>query len=209
MKTHNSFTDIPRNGITLLRHATTTHNEHPKRFQGRLDVPLSCKGMSDAKRLSDQFAWVRQCTTSPLSRCLQTIDGLCLSDNITKSTDPRLVEIDVGSWAGRYATEVAKNDERLYRRWLSHPETTRPGGGESLPSMQTRVLSAIDELTKQHDIDRHLIVTHGGPIRIVALGLQKRSLNDFHALHIPNLFQLEVSREAWAAARQFLDRACG
>lgn len=183
--------------IVAIRHAQTTHNRPPKRYQGRLDVSLSDEGVMDARRHSAQFGWARRIVSSPARRCRQTLDALGLSDREIRF-DERLWEIDVGRWEGREVQRVAAEDEQAHERWKSRPDTTSPGGGENLIEMRVRCFAAINDIFADTSDVPTLVVTHGGPIRLWTLALAARPLSEFHTLEIGNLHSLTIDGEKWA-----------
>ena len=172
--------------LTLLRHAETDFNRDPKRFQGRRETSISASGAADAKRFGQRSAKYDGVVCSPALRCRQTVQALGLPE-VVRRHEPRLVEIDVGRWEGCLHADVAETDGAAYRAWISSPEWCCPGGGESLQDMRCRVLAAIRELQSEFTGCRGLVVTHGGPIRIVRIEIERRSLNEFHQLQVPNL----------------------
>lgn len=180
--------------ITLVRHAQTTFNREPKRFQGRRDTPLTGEGRRAAAALASSLTHFGHVVSSPLTRCVETARELGASADAMRCDD-RLVEIDVGQWEGLSHEEVASRDQDGYRAWRNHPERTPPGGGETLAEMQHRVLPAIEELQDEFRGRSALVVTHGGPIRLVRLALDDRGLGAFHEPEIPNLYVLRVPED--------------
>jgi broad specificity phosphatase PhoE len=93
--------------------------------------------------------------------------------------DPRLNEISFGRWEGHLFEEVLSRHPKDVRRWYEAHWASRPTGGESLESLAKRVSSFFDEL-----VDRQarkagtcVVVTHGGPIRVIlmrVLGISPR-----------------------------------
>ncbi len=93
-------------------------------------------------------------------------------------SDRRLLECDYGEWTGQEIKRLAK--EKLWRTVQVQPSGARFPGGESLPEMSARVVSArsvtatpqVEEETGDHAV--WLAVSHGDPIKAIladALGM--------------------------------------
>jgi alpha-ribazole phosphatase len=71
--------------------------------------------------------------------------------------------VDVGSWQGLTRDELEQRVPDQFRRWLAFEEGWEDG--ETYEAMGQRVVGALLELAAQHDGERVLVITHGGPIR--------------------------------------------
>ncbi|MBS28163.1 MAG: phosphoglycerate mutase [Alphaproteobacteria bacterium] len=146
--------------LVLVRHGITDWNA-ARRLQGQRDIPLNDEGRAlvDAWRFSPPYDAV-DLSVSPLVRCRETAD-------IIKSNNPglgdityddRLLERDMGIWAGRdlRAVETEFGD-------AAHDGGYRPEGGESRRDMLVRTRDFI-AATATGGRPR-LVVTHRGVIR--------------------------------------------
>jgi broad specificity phosphatase PhoE len=174
----------------LLRHAHTVFNGPPKRFQGRMDVALSDKGIAQTRAQKHQFDWVHHVVASPAMRVRQTYQYLFEDRTEPPSIryDADLLEIDNGWFSGKLVDEVKALDVKHLQTWLDHPADIHPGGGESLAEMLIRAQNAVQNIMPS-EREGLLVITHGGIIRVLALWLTGRPLNDFHQLNIGNLHQ--------------------
>ena len=73
--------------------------------------------------------------------------------------------MNFGEWDGRSALEIMEKDEVKLTQFWQNPLTVTPPRGESLLEVKTRVLHAWDELVKHNEPT--LVITHGGPMRII------------------------------------------
>lgn len=181
--------------LWLLRHAHTEWNGPPRRLQGRTDIGLSEQGHRAAAALGRHIARPDRIVASPARRCRETIEALFGQAVPPVATDTRLWEIDLGQFSGLTEAEAARDYPEEWRHWRADAANARPGGGETLAEMQARVVAAIDDL--DHAIDGEplvLVVTHGGPIRVLDCQLSARPLGDFHAMAIANLARCHVVR---------------
>lgn len=156
--------------ILLARHGETDDNR-ARRFQGRRDPPLNDTGRAQALELAAEVRAERVVAlyASPLARAWETasIAGEVLG--LEPRPDERLVEVDVGDWAGRLHDEVAAAEPRAYQAWVDADEAFRFPGGESIGEQRERVAAAVDDIRAAVD-GPALVVCHGGTIRAALLG---------------------------------------
>ncbi|RYZ25912.1 MAG: histidine phosphatase family protein, partial [Sphingobacteriales bacterium] len=83
--------------VYLLRHGQTAWNADNNRYCGRTDIPLTDKGIAQAKLVSEQLEGLKLdgVYSSPLQRAALTAS---LATNRTVITDDRLIEADFGQW---------------------------------------------------------------------------------------------------------------
>jgi broad specificity phosphatase PhoE len=103
--------------------------------------------------------------------------------------------MDFGEWEGRTPAECRRMSPSVYRRWLEHPGSIAPPGGEPLVRLAGRVLSFAERVAARFCGRTVAFVTHGGPIRV----LLSPSLRDLRYLHVPPA-GLIVRR--WGGARE-------
>lgn len=130
-------------------HATTVDNE-----AGRAPGELSDAGVENARELgrrrrSDGLDLV---VTSDLRRAVQTVDIAFGGSDLPVRTDPRLREVDYGDLNGASVDVV----HAQRRRRIDDPFP----GGQSYREVVNRVESLLDELARDHDGQRVLLVGH-------------------------------------------------
>lgn len=150
--------------ITLLRHGITKENKERK-YIGWMDVGLDEDALKSgcAAKLDRSFDVIY---TSDLKRCKETAELVTCSKAIIK--DQRLREINFGLWEGKTYQEL-KNIQ-LYQKWLIAPFETDLPEGEVFLQFKKRVLQCWREIIAQFGQKQNrniLIVTHGGPIRLL------------------------------------------
>ena len=147
--------------LYLLRHGQTEWNAEG-RLQGRLDSPLTPKGVAQAERLAELLrdlapGLLRYSSTA--GRALQTARIVFGGHAFTK--DARLEEIDIGAFAGAREVELR----------MSHPAVfcddplgwyDRTPGGEHLADLASRARDFMEELTAPA-----IVVTHGITLRMI------------------------------------------
>ena len=174
----------------LIRHGETDWNQSG-RWQGHADVPLNALGQAQARRLADRM---RQEPSRPdaiyssdLLRAWETAETIGAALNIAPQPLPALREIDVGAWSGLNRAEVLERDRDLIERLESGEDAPRGGNGERFADLYSRVVGTVEQLAAAHPNGRLVLVTHGGPVRVLLLhgARDKRDALPRH-LHIGN-----------------------
>ena len=177
--------------VSLLRHGEA---EGGVCYRGRTDDPLTATGWQQMWDAVDTAAPWQGIVSSPLSRCAAFARALAERHAIPLQLDARLSEMDFGDWEGCTAAELmATTPDELSRFWRD-PLHHSPPRGESLLSLRERVLAAWNEI-----VDRQsavLVVTHGGPIRVILTHALGKPLEHLMETNVPHaaLFNLRVSK---------------
>ena len=153
--------------IALLRHGPTQWNADGL-LQGRRDTELNESGRATVTGWRLPEPWVRAAiVSSPLRRCLDTVDILRTvhADLGPQTVDPRLIEMDWGSWEGRTLGDLRGELGEAMVLNEARGLDFRPDGGESPRDVQARLSPALAELAQQRE-DR-LVVCHRGIIRAI------------------------------------------
>ena len=182
--------------IDLIRHGEV---EGDPVLRGMTDTPLSLRGNTQMwQALSHQHPW-QKVLTSPLQRCATFAKAIADHCKIPVTTDQRLQEINFGHWEGREISSILETDTALMTTFLKHPFTVTPPHGESPQAMKERVLLAWQEITHDLSWDNLLIITHGGPIRIILgeiLSMPESALNKIEIPHA-NLTRIRIPTGGW------------
>jgi 2,3-bisphosphoglycerate-dependent phosphoglycerate mutase len=151
--------------IHLARHGETDWNRD-LRWQGHADPPLNDVGREQARVLAESLAatGLTAVYSSDLRRAFDTAGIVAARLGLPVTVDPRLREIDVGSWEGFTLAEIADASPEAVVRWEQHGEHTWEGG-ETHDQMFARVRAAVRAIAERHDGEEVLVVAHGGPIR--------------------------------------------
>jgi 2,3-bisphosphoglycerate-dependent phosphoglycerate mutase len=177
--------------LVLLRHGESQWNLE-NRFTGWVDVPLSPRGVQEAKDAGEKlrsFTFDRA-FTSVLSRANETL-RLVLETigqtGIPIEKDKALNERMYGELQGLNKAETAKKygDEqvKIWRRSYDVP----PPGGESLKDTAERVLPYYERTIKPHVLngDTILVAAHGNSLRALVMELEQLSREQVLELNIP------------------------
>ncbi len=168
--------------LYLVRHGETQANRDD-RFRGRSDVPLSPRGLEQARRLGAWFAPrpVDRVFVSPLQRAVQTAE-IGFPGQILQR-DERINNLDLGRWSGHLKREIREREPRLWRRWVRSPETMTFPGGEALADVQARCRRFLAALRRGGDEGTVAVVSHRTVLKVLlaeALGLKERYFWRFH-----------------------------
>lgn len=184
--------------LYLMRHGAIIQQK-PRRFIGQTDFPLTEAGRAQAKLWREPLAGVEfaAAVSSDLSRCLETAALVLGGRDIAVRPEPRLREINLGSWEGLTVDAVKERFPGAYERRGNDLTGFCPEGGESFADVQGRAVAAVSELAAIPG--NVLVVAHGGVNRTVlchALGLDLTHLfrlgQDYCRLNI-----LDVAGDAW------------
>lgn len=141
--------------VVLVRHGAV--DSQGCCYGQRHDVGLSVEGQRQAEAAATRVGSATRVVSSPALRATATAAAW----GVTPVVDPRWSERDFGSWESRPWAEC----------WAEAPDALTgidayvaytPPGGEPLGRVATRVVQALEELEEPT-----VVVTHGGPIRIV------------------------------------------
>jgi len=167
--------------IGLLRHGEAVGGP---RYRGSTDDPLTLAGWMQmvAAIESVPIAWAR-IISSPLQRCAAFAAGLASHLQIPLQLEMRLRELDFGAWEGRTSAELLQHERPALLRFWADPVRYPPPQAETLAQLQARVLAVWREL--REGPQPTLIISHGGPIRIILGHLQRLPLQRLLELDLP------------------------
>jgi broad specificity phosphatase PhoE len=152
--------------LFLARHGQTDWNVQ-RRWQGWADPPLNPTGRAQAAALGEVLAGkeITRVVSSDLRRALETAEIAGARLGVAVDVDPRLREVDVGEWSGLTSAEVEARYPEAFERRRS--ALTGWVEGEEHATMAERVVTALLEIAGLYSDERVLVVTHGGPVRVV------------------------------------------
>ncbi len=170
--------------IYLIRHGETEANKKGI-FRGRLDLPLSERGKTQAKELKNYFKdkKIEFVFSSPLIRAYET--AKIAFDGLTIEKEELLNNIDLGEWSGKEKSYIKEKEPRLWQMWTTKPEKMVFPGGESLENVYERVYRLKEKLKKM-DFESIALISHRSVLKVffaVILDLKK---NYFWKFHIDN-----------------------
>ncbi|MFQ5505202.1 MAG: histidine phosphatase family protein [Planctomycetota bacterium] len=154
--------------IHLCRHGEVAP-EWRERVYGKLDVELADEGRLRFELLADALRELPLAGVyaSDLCRARSGAELIAAAHGLEVRLDPRLREIDRGSWAGRSIQAVEELSPGGFQRYKEAPMSFREHGGESHGDLLERVRPALIELADRHRGEEILAVTHGQVMRVL------------------------------------------
>ena len=156
--------------ILLVRHGQTSYNREGT-IQGHIDIPLNDRGYEEASLLANRIAKrdkVDLLISSDLQRALQTASAI--SDVIFQEIlkDRNFRELFFGNWEGKSWEQIEESYPGVRARYLQNWFSFSEHGGESRKDAGLRVNRALDQLIATYTGKTIVVVTHGGPIRLIS-----------------------------------------
>jgi alpha-ribazole phosphatase len=145
---------------------------------GRLDVAPdpSAEGKAHALAAHPALSAVTRVWTSPALRCRSLADKITSAAAAPLLVDARLRELDFGEWEGKSWDAI---DRAALELWAASPLTFAPPGGESGAALVARVAAFHGHLRR--DGQNCAVVSHGGPLKILAALLRGNPVDLFAA----------------------------
>ena len=138
--------------VILVRHGQSVYNLED-RFQGFIDVPLTEKGLDQAKLLAKSLKDfpIDVFIASPLSRAYVTAETVAKMHGKTIAyTDDRLKEINYGDLAGLTRKEAAEKYPEVCKLWNESPSLVTFPNGENLRDLEYRSRAALEDAVAKY-----------------------------------------------------------
>lgn len=165
--------------LLLIRHGRTTANASGVLAGWTAGVGLDDVGRAQAEKLRERVAPLPLvlAVVSPLQRTSETASAVLAGREVRRVDDERLAECRYGDWEGEALKTLSKDP--LWKVVQQHPSGMRFPGGESLPEIQTRAVTAVREwdavVAAEHGPDAvWAAFSHGDVIKAItadALGM--------------------------------------
>lgn len=166
--------------LVLVRH-TEVIEEYQGRYNGHINIPLSTKGVADAKTLGEQLQRYSfdAIYCSDLLRCKQTLQQFQRKENVIYTE--LLREKSWGKHEGMSFEEIEKSGIQ-YSDFLGWIEALE---GERIEDFIQRVTNFLNYISQQKQHDTILVCTHSGTIKTLYALKNKLSLEKAFSLDLP------------------------
>ena len=165
--------------IIAIRHGETAWNAST-RIQGHTDIPLNEHGQRQAQLLAQALAQADKIDaiySSDLQRALATAQALAQQTGARLVAHVGLRERAFGDFEGRSFAQIELELPAQAQLWRTRvPDWIPPGGGESLLTMQQRVMATVNALAQQHPGQQIAVVAHGGVLDLLYRAATQQSL---------------------------------
>jgi broad specificity phosphatase PhoE len=184
---HASQPPAPARMLFLVRHGQATFNvegRHPGQLPG---IPLTDEGRRQAHQAAVALSALplSAVVSSPLERACETAEIIARGWGLPVRTDPRLMDTDVGAWAGRKIDEIAKNDP-TWKAFLEKPDEP-PAGVERVSDVQRRAIAVVDEIWHDESLGQYVVlVAHADVLKLILGNYLKTPVTAIRYMHVGN-----------------------
>ena len=152
--------------IYLIRHTQAEGNLY-RMMQGHWEGNVTELGKKQidalAQRLRDTK--IDAVYSSSQYRAMLTAEAVTRYHSISLQTDPRLKEINMGSWEAKFFGNVCYESPEEARLFVSRPQFWQVEGSENYAQVADRAYPALLEIAEKHDGQVVAVVSHGVTIR--------------------------------------------
>jgi len=154
--------------LIAVRHGETESNA-ARRFIGQSDSPLSPTGLRQAIALGERLRGesIDRIHVSDLGRAVNTARELAKHHAADPSYDERLRERHYGELEGLGFEESKRRYPDVFATFDRYCTETPIPGGESAQQVRDRVAEFLAESVDSHPGETHLVVCHGGIVRVL------------------------------------------
>lgn len=186
--------------IFFVRHGETTANLRGL-LHGRTDLPLTPKGLLQARHVAERLAHevgLANLYSSPLRRAQVTADLIGGQTGLVPTIRQDLMEFNFGELEGYTLDRIAREHPEIYSAVLdlTDLDTAFPRG-ESRRVFHARVRRTLEELIGQHPNQRVVVVSHGGVIASGIAQLTGGDPNDWARYQVKNCSLTHVEVAGW------------
>lgn len=180
----------PVSQVLLIRPGATEFDDQG-RIKGSLDMPMSDRGRTQVRSLTEQLAdfKVRTIYTSPCESARETADCLAEGRDVRIKVIDAFRNIDHGLWHGKLIDELKRNNPRVYRQGQDSPTDLCPPEGESIRDAKARVIKAVRKVIRKSGEDVIAIVIPDPMAWVVQSLLSGEELSD--------LWKAETDSASW------------
>ena len=154
------------------------------RLLGRRDIGLSEAGEAQAEHAIGLLGDVEvaEILTSPLERTMATAAHFAKRYSVEIARDRRLTALDVGKWEGATSKETSEADE--FQSFLAGGATGFPDG-EQFAQVRGRMTASVEQALDDNPGGANIvIVSHGGPLRVLLAHYLGIPLGQYHGLQL-------------------------
>ncbi len=153
--------------VLLVRHGENAYVAEGKLAGRTPGIRLNEQGRQQAAVLAYRLADVKlhAIYSSPLERCMETAQAVADAQKLPICTDPGLLEVDYGEWQGGVLRELGASP--VWKRMQGNPSRFRFPQGETLRTMQNRLVDVVENIRTGHPDQRVAVFCHADPIKSV------------------------------------------
>lgn len=182
--------------LIFVRHGETAWSRSQEfRFRGRVDIPLTDLGVSQAQTTGVKLSTEQIFTvySSPLKRARDTAKAIAKFHDLEVKDHSGFIDLDFGTWEGKRHEKIQQEWPEEYTRWKNQPNSMKFSKGETLPIVRDRVENALSNLASNHLNETIVVVTHGAVLRVILCFLHEKELDHYWDYHMDNCALLIVN----------------
>jgi len=174
--------------LYVVRHGESVFNIEG-RYGGIIDIPLTSKGIEQAKQLAEKLYKIKEfefIITSSLMRARQTAEIIKEVINIPLVVSDEFIERNMGVYGGLTKEEIIEKYPDLWERNCTHQWNDAPTNGETYQQFDERITKALLNLEKEYPANSVLLVTHGYVSRVINRHYKNLSFDEMHIFDLGN-----------------------
>ncbi|MBA7467402.1 Phosphoserine phosphatase 1 [subsurface metagenome] len=173
--------------LLLVRHGITESNS-ARKFVGYSDVELSTAGYRQVERLRERLVddKIDAVYSSDLRRALVTAEVISSGHKVDIVTCPELREVNYGSVEGLTFEEISRLYPEVAESLTNFSLRLKFPGGEDFEGFIERASKFLDKLKRHTPSQTMLIVSHGGPLRVLVCCLLGIDLGHWRQIRLDN-----------------------
>jgi len=154
--------------LYVIRHGETDFNKEG-RYLGRSSVSLNSTGIVQARKLAQgvEELGIEVIYVSPSNRTLETANIINENKDYKIINNPAFVERAMGVYEGKTKEEAKKEFPNLYKQNITRVFDKAPLKGETIKEVEERVFKGLDEIKKQKEYSKVMIVTHAFIAKVI------------------------------------------
>lgn len=173
--------------LLLVRHGITESNS-ARKFVGHSDVELSTAGYRQVERLRERLVddKIDAVYSSDLRRALVTAEVISSGHKVDIVTCPELREVNYGNVEGLTFEEISRLYPEVAESLTNFSLRLKFPGGEDFEGFIERASKFLDKLKRHTPSQTMLIVSHGGPLRVLICCLLGIDLGHWRQIRLDN-----------------------
>ena len=149
-------------------------------FLGHTDLDLSPLGYKQAECTANYLESIHidKVYSSDLKRAYNTCNEYLKLSGLSAEVNESLREIYAGEWEGKTYAQLSNDYKDSYDIWLHDIGNAQPLNGESLKSVQKRMVDCVTEIAENNDGKTVAVFTHACALRSFITYAYGLSLNE-------------------------------
>lgn len=147
--------------LVVVRHARSSANADGILAGRKEGIHLDEKGRAQAETLAMRFEGLAdfRIVGSPITRCRETAEAICIQHRIAYEVDDRLSEVEYGNWSGRALSELS--EDPMWRQIQDQPTSVTFPNGESFTDVFDRTRAFLSSMQELEESQVVVAFTHG------------------------------------------------